>query len=157
MDSRTFGLIAAAAVAMSSPSNARSMHCAPVSEAQVKLQFDRFNAAWATKNPDVVSAMFSPDAVLLPTLSDEERTTPAGIHKYFVYFLKNAPVARIDSSAIRIGCNVAARMGNWSVDLTDPKTGEKSTARARYTFIYRYDAGHWRIEHLHSSLLPDMP
>ena len=156
---RTINLAVAATImtALAGPAQARSMHCAPVNDAQVKQQFDRFNAAWATKNPDIVTALFAPDAVLLPTLSDEERTTPAGIHKYFVYFLKNSPVGRIDSSSIRLGCNMAARMGNWSVDLTDSKTGKKSTARARYTFVYTFAGGKWRIEHLHSSLLPDMP
>ncbi len=137
--------------------DARAMECAPVDNAVVEGQFDRFNAAWATKNPDTVAALFAPDAVLLPTLSDEERTTPAGIHKYFVHFLEKSPVGRVDSSSIRLGCNMAARMGNWSVDLTDAKTGAKSTAKARYTFVYRYADGGWWIEHLHSSLLPDMP
>ena len=104
-----------------------------------------------------VTALFAPDAVLLPTLSDEERTTPAGIRKYFVHFLEKSPVAHIDSSSIRLGCNMASRMGNWSVDLTDAKTGAKTMAKARHTFVYRYADGGWRIEHLHSSLLPDMP
>lgn len=140
-----------------SSATAQPMACAPVTDAMIEAQFDSFNAAWATKNPDTVTALFAPDAVLLPTLSDEERTTPAGIHKYFVHFLEKAPVGRIDTGSIRLGCNMAARMGNWSVDLTDSKTGEKSTAKARYTFVYRYADGGWRIEHLHSSLLPDMP
>jgi uncharacterized protein (TIGR02246 family) len=140
-----------------SGANAQATECAPVTVAAIEAEFDRFNAAWATKNPDTVTALFAPDAVLLPTLSDEERTTPAGIHKYFVHFLEKAPVGRIDSSSIRLGCNMAARMGNWSVDLTDSKTGEKSIAKARYTFVYRYADGGWWIEHLHSSLLPDMP
>lgn len=144
-------------LALAMPTNARPTQCAPISESQIKREFERFNAAWATKNPDTVAALFTPSAVLLPTLSDEERTTPAGIRKYFVYFLKNSPVGRIDSSSIRLGCNMAARMGNWSVDLTDHQTGHKSTAKARYTFVYRYEGGQWRIEHLHSSLLPDMP
>ncbi|MGH6729880.1 MAG: SgcJ/EcaC family oxidoreductase [Sphingomicrobium sp.] len=152
-------IIAAAmpAAAPAAPAVSPAANCAPVTDAVVEAQFDRFNAAWATKDPDTVSALFAPDAVLLPTLSDEERTTPEGIHRYFVYFLKSAPVGRIDTSSIRLGCNMAARMGNWSVDLTDPNTGAKSTAKARYTFVYRYDGKDWRIEHLHSSLLPDMP
>lgn len=141
----------------STEANAQAMACEPVDNAMIEAQFDRFNASWATKNPDTVSALFGPNAVLLATLSDEERVTPAGIHKYFFYFLKNAPVGRIDSSAIRLGCNMAARMGNWSVDLTDTQTGATSTARARYTFVYRFVDGDWKIEHLHSSLLPDMP
>ena len=117
----------------------------------------QFNAAWATGQADKVGALFAPNAVLLPTLSDEERTTPEGIHRYFVHFLEKSPVAHIDTSTIRLGCNMAARMGNWSVDMTDPKTGVKKTARARYTFVYTFADGRWWIEHLHSSLLPDMP
>ncbi len=149
-----------AALAMTlacSGASAQATECAPIDNAAIEGQFDRFNAAWATKNPDTVSALFAPDAVLLPTLSDEERTTPEGIRRYFVHFLEKAPVGHIDTSSIRLGCNMAARMGNWSVDLIDKKTGEKSTAKARYTFVYRYGDGSWRIEHLHSSLLPDMP
>lgn len=148
---------AAFAALGASGAEARMMYCVSLTEATVEKQFDRFNGAWSTKNPDAVAAMFTSTAVLLPTLSDEERTTPESIRRYFVYFLKSAPVGRIDTSSIRLGCNLAARMGNWSVDLTDPETGEKSTAKARYTFIYRYAGGRWRIEHLHSSLLPDMP
>lgn len=148
---------AALGMVTSAGADAQGKACAPVNDKLVEAQFDRFNAAWATKNPDTVSALFAPDAVLLPTLSDEERTTPAGIRNYFVHFLEKAPVGRVDTSSIRLGCNMAARMGNWSVDLTDAKTGAKSTAKARYTFVYRYADGRWWIEHLHSSLLPDMP
>ena len=148
---------AALGIMVATGADAKATECVAVDDAQIEAQFDRFNAAWATKNPDTVAALFAPDAVLLPTLSDEKRTTPEGIHRYFVHFLEKAPVGRIDTSSIRLGCNMAARMGNWSVDLTDPKTGEKSTAKARYTFIYEYDGKDWRIEHLHSSLLPDMP
>ena len=136
---------------------AKPTHCAPIDAEMIEKQFDRFSAAWATKNPDTVAALFAPDAVLLPTLSDEERTTPASIRRYFVHFLKMSPVGRIDTSSVRLGCNMAARMGNWSVDLDDKANGVKSTAQARYTFIYRFADGRWQIEHLHSSLLPDMP
>lgn len=153
-----FAMIAFIGTALlASGAEARPMVCAPVTNSTIEKQFDRFNAAWATRNADSVTALFAPDAVLLPTLSDEERTTPGGIRKYFVHFLEKSPVGHIDSSSIRLGCNMAARMGNWSVGLTDPKTGAKSTAHARYTFVYRYANGRWWIEHLHSSLLPDMP
>ena len=149
-------MLMAAALA-ASPAAAKPVECAPVTPAQIEQQFDIFNTAWATKNPDTVAGLFAPDAVLLPTLSDEERTTPEGVHRYFLHFLKMSPVGRIDTSSVRLGCNMAARMGNWSVDLTDSKTGERTTAKARYTFVYRYSKGHWWIEHLHSGLLPDMP
>jgi uncharacterized protein (TIGR02246 family) len=141
-------------IALAAPAHGRAADCARVDDATVKAQFDKFNAAWATKSPDKVTALFAPGAVLLPTLSDEERTTPAGIRDYFVGFLKKSPVGHIDTSSIRLGCNMAARMGNWSVTLTDPATHKKSVAHARYTFIYTYEHGGWTIAHLHSSLMP---
>lgn len=147
-------MLGLAVLAVASGADGKSVQCAPVDEATIRAQFDRVNAAWATRDPAKVEALFAPDAVLLPTLSAEERTTPAAIHAYFVDFLKKAPVGQIDTSTVRIGCNMAARMGNWSITLTDPKTGEKSVAKARYTFIYIYERGHWMIAHLHSSLRP---
>jgi uncharacterized protein (TIGR02246 family) len=148
-----FAALILAAVA-TPPAQARTVQCAPVDKAMVEAQFVRFNDAWATKDPDKVTALFSPKAVLLPTLSDKERTTPAGIRDYFVGFLKKSPVGQIDTSTIRAGCNKATRAGNWSVTLTDPATGKKSVAHARYTFVYTYKDGQWMIAHLHSSLLP---
>jgi uncharacterized protein (TIGR02246 family) len=136
------------------PAEARTIRCTAISRATIEHQFTRFNQALASRDADRVTALFAPDAVLLPTLSDEERTTPAAIRAYFEHFLEKAPVGHIDTSTIRIGCNDAMRVGNWTFDLTDPKTHAKSAAHARYTFVYRYSGGRWSIEHLHSSLMP---
>lgn len=147
-------LVALVAIACGTTAESKGMQCAPVSETIINSQFDRFNEAWGTKSPDKVTALFAPGAVLLPTLSDQQRTTPAAIHDYFVGFLKKSPVGHIDTSNTRLGCNMAARMGNWSVKLTDPVTHQSSVAHARYTFIYIYERGQWWIAHLHSSLMP---
>ncbi len=128
--------------------------CAAVSEADVKAQFDRFNAAWATLNPDQVTQLFTKDAVLLPTVSDIKRSDHAGIRDYFVTFLQGRPVGRVTESTIDIGCNKATRVGNWTVTLTDAATGQTSDVKARFSFVYRYEQGDWKIDHLHSSLLP---
>ena len=128
--------------------------CQVATEAQVTSLFDAFNAAWATKSPETVAAMFAPDATLLPTVSNVERTTPDGIRAYFVNFLKGSPVGTIDSSTIRIDCNTASRAGNWTVNLTDAATGNVTPVKARYTFIYKYVGGKWMISHLHSSVQP---
>lgn len=142
------------AVVSFSAANARPVNCTPVDNKEIEAQFDRFNAGLATRNPDRMTALFAPGAVLLPTLSDEERTTPAAIRAYFVYFLKKSPVGHIDTSTVRIGCNMAARMGNWSFTLTDPATHKTSVAHARYSFVYTYERGGWMIAHLHSSVMP---
>lgn len=141
-------------MAVAGAAEGRAMQCAPIDDAKVEAQFGRFNAALKTRNPDQVTALFGPGAVLLPTISDKERTTRAGIRDYFVHFLEKSPVGHIDTSTVRTGCNMAARMGNWSFTLTDPATHKTNVAHARYTFIYTYEQGQWVIAHLHSSLLP---
>ena len=129
--------------------------CAPVTIELVEAQFTHFTDAWATGDPNKVADLFAGDAVLLATLSNTFRTTPEEIADYFAHFLVNKPVARIDESAIRLGCDAAARFGTWTIDLTDPRTGEKSVVPARFTFIYRFEDGRWLIDHLHSSKMPE--
>lgn len=128
--------------------------CAPIPAGAADTLFNQWNAAWATKNPDTVTNLFARDAVLLPTVSAVPRTDRAGIRDYFVGFLKNSPVGRIDSSRVIEGCNKLIRMGGWSVALTDPTTQATNTVSGRYTFIYRYEDGAWKVAHLHSSLNP---
>lgn len=129
--------------------------CEPVDTALVEAQFKRFTDSWATGDAKKVTALFADDAVLLATVSNTFRTTPDQITDYFNYFLRNKPVARIDESVIRLGCDAAARFGNWTIDLTDPQTGAKSTVSARFTFIYRFEDDDWMIDHLHSSQMPE--
>jgi uncharacterized protein (TIGR02246 family) len=137
-----------------SPALAKSTQCAAVTPAQVEAQFGKFNEAWATKDPGKVTALFAKDAVLLATVSNKPRTTPAEINDYFVNFLRGDPVGTIDTSAIRIGCNTAYRMGTWTVALTNQNSGVRNDVKARYSFIYKMEDGEWKIEHLHSSMMP---
>lgn len=158
---RHFALLTATAapltLVLASPATAQAgtMRCAPVTSAAVEQQFATFNQAWATGNPDKVTALFAPDAVLLATVSNTPRTTPAGIRDYFVSFLKNAPMGRIDTSTVKLGCNQASRVGTWTVTLTDARTKAKTDVKARYSFIYKYAQGRWWIDHLHSSMMPE--
>src|SRR4028119_227252 len=131
---------------------ASTQRCAAIPAGAADTLFNQWNAAWATKNPDTVTNLFARDAVLLPTVSAIPRTDRAGISDYFVSFLKNSPVGRIDSSRVIEGCNKLIRMGGWSVTLTDPSTQAANTVSGRYTFIYRYEDGAWKVAHLHSSL-----
>lgn len=148
--------VIAAGLMTASPALARApaAKCPVVTKAGVEAQFVKFQAAWATKNPDTVTALFSKNAVLLATLSNTERTNHEAIREYFVEFLKKAPVGTIDSSTIRIDCQTVSRVGNWTVKLTDPANGKVTDVPARYSFVYKYEGGKWMIDHLHSSVRP---
>lgn len=154
---QSLGLVALAGFALAVPAaaQAQARTCPAVTPAAVEAQFARFNDAWATGNPDVVTALFTSQPVLLATVSNTPRTTPAQVRDYFVSFLRNKPVGRINTSTVEIDCNTASRLGTWTVTLTNPETGAKSDVHARYSFIYRFENGDWKIDHLHSSMMPE--
>jgi uncharacterized protein (TIGR02246 family) len=64
--------------------------------AEVAKQFDRWNAALQTGDPKKVAALYAPDGVLLPTVSNQVRTTPEEIENYFTTFLQLKPNGKID-------------------------------------------------------------
>jgi uncharacterized protein (TIGR02246 family) len=144
-----------ATIGLATTAQAKPERCAVVTKPQVESWFTAFNSAWATKQPATVTSLFTKDAVLLATVSNKPRTTPAEIEDYFVKFLKGSPVGTINSSTIKIGCNSIARVGTWTVGLTDASTGAKSDVKARYSFIYKRENGQWKIDHLHSSMMPE--
>lgn len=151
----TAAMAAAVITVPAQAKSSKSMKCAVVSQANVDGLFTEFNTAWATKNPDIVTGLFTKDAVLLATVSNKPRLNHAEIRDYFVSFLKGSPVGTINSSTFKMGCNQAARLGTWTVTLTDAATGAKTDVKARYSFIYRLEDGKWKIDHLHSSMLPE--
>lgn len=154
-------LVCALSVAVAAPAAAGhrgpavTEACQTATPAQLDSKFADFNKAWATKNPDTVTALFDDDAVLLATVANTPRTDHAGIRDYFEKFLKSSPVGEINTSTIKSGCNWAMRAGTWTVRLTDPVTGAKNDVRARYSFLYQFEDGQWKIEHLHSSAMPE--
>lgn len=142
-------LLAVLCIGVNSAEAVDSASCHTLSERQVAGLFDRWNTALATGDPTQVSALYRPDALLLPTLSDQARTNTAGIEDYFKGFLSKHPTGRIDQRVIQSDCNVAIDAGNYSFELDD-----QGWVQARYTFVYVYRDGTWSIEHHHSSLLP---
>lgn len=145
---------AVAIAAAAAPASARTAKtCPAATQAQVEAQFQRFQDAWATGNPDTVAALFAPDATLLATLSNAERTTTPAIRDYFVSFLKAKPVGVVETSTVAIDCTTATRSGNWKVTLNNAK-GERTDVAARYSFTYAWDGKNWKIKHLHSSVRP---
>ena len=134
---------------------AKTESCPDVTSAQIEGLFTEFNSAWATKDPAKVTALFTKAPVLLATVSNKPRTTPAEVNEYFIGFLQSSPVGKIDTSTVEIDCKTASRLGTWTVTLTDAKTSAKTDVKARYSFIYRYEDGQWKIDHLHSSMMPE--
>jgi uncharacterized protein (TIGR02246 family) len=152
---RTVFIASIAALCLPAAASAQStQQCAAVTKDQIAALFDRWNAALQTKNPDEVVKNYAADAVLLPTVSNKPRTTPAEIRDYFVHFVEKSPKGVIGTRTIQIGCNEAYDVGTYTFTVTGAD-GKTSEVPARYSFIYTLKDGKWLIVHHHSSAMPE--
>jgi len=123
----------------------------PITEDEVRGLFSLWNKALATKYPKKVAARYSKEGILLPTVSDVPRTDYALIKDYFVGFLKKKPQGKIESGEITIGHNWCQDAGIY--EFTMGAIGDK--VKGRYSFVYVYEDGEWKISHHHSSVIPE--
>ncbi|KAL7476246.1 hypothetical protein ACHAW6_002125, partial [Cyclotella cf. meneghiniana] len=123
----------------------------PITEAEVKNLFQLWNSALATENPETVANRYAERAVLLPTVSDVPRTDHALIKDYFVSFLKKKPQGTILESNVTIGNNWCQDVGIY--EFTFGATGDQ--VKGRYSFVYVWEDGEWKISHHHSSVMPE--
>ena len=65
-----------------------------VSHEEITELFEQWNQALQTGDPKVVAALYEPDAILLPTLSNQVRHNHPEIEDYFVHFLAKGPKER---------------------------------------------------------------
>lgn len=142
-----------AAAATAQPA-AAAPRCAPVEAAQVAGWFDGWNLALASLDPERVAKRYWDNAVLLATVSNRPRMDHESIRDYFEHFLENHPRGRIDTRSVQVLCNTAVDMGTYSFSLMDAGGAVREVA-ARYTFVYTFHDGEWRIAHHHSSAMPE--
>jgi len=123
----------------------------PINEAEVRNLFQLWNSALATEDPDAVARRYAKQSVLLPTVSDVPRTNYDLIRHYFVGFLKSKPQGTILESNVIIGHNTCQDNGIY--EFTMGATGDK--VKGRYSFVYVWEEGQWKISHHHSSVMPE--
>jgi uncharacterized protein (TIGR02246 family) len=130
---------------------AKTEICQAVTEQEIASLFDRWNQSLQTGDPHKVVANYSDRSILLATVSNKPRLTPAEKEDYFHHFLENRPSGRIDLRYVEIGCNTAVDAGLYT--FTFAKTG--AAVSGRYTYTYRWDGSKWLISSHHSSVMPE--
>jgi uncharacterized protein (TIGR02246 family) len=133
------------------PSYPRTETCKATTEGEIAALFDRWNRSLQTGDPHKVVSNYAERSILLPTVSNKPRRTPAEKEDYFHHFLENRPSGKIDMRIIELGCNTAIDAGLYT--FTYAKTGE--VIKGRYTFTYRWDGSNWLISSHHSSVMPE--
>jgi uncharacterized protein (TIGR02246 family) len=142
---------ASSPVTQTSAQGARTESCKATSEAEITSLFDRWNRSLQTGDPHNVVANYAERSILLPTVSNEPRLTPAEKEDYFHHFLENRPSGTIDLRFVELGCNTAVDAGLYT--FTFAKTG--TVVSGRYTYTYRWNGSDWLITSHHSSAMPE--
>ena len=134
-----------------SPLAATSSTCTPQQEADILALFAQWNRSLATCDAAKVDANYARDAVLIPTLSNQIRHTPAERIAYFKEeFLPKKPSGKIDKHYLKCIGDVAINSGLYTFTF-----GDGTKAAARYTFVYQKQRdGKWLIIEHHSSKMP---
>jgi len=122
-----------------------------ITEDEVRGLFSLWNNALATLDPKQVAKRYAKNGVLLPTVSDTPRTDFSSIEDYFVNFLKLKPQGEILESHVTIGKNTCSDVGIYEFSMG--ATGKK--VKGRYSFVYVWEDGQWKINHHHSSIMPE--
>jgi len=117
-----------------------------------KRNFEAWNNALQTKNPAEVAKLYRDDCVFLPTFPEEgqEVVGKNGVENYFKHFLTKNPFGVImEEKVSKLGDDSYSYAGLYNF-LVGPEDN-RSTARAKFTYIYKKDeAGNWGIL-LHNS------
>jgi uncharacterized protein (TIGR02246 family) len=125
-------------------------------EREIAQLFDGWNAALASNNPRLVAERYAPNAVLLPTVSNQVRSNRAQIEDYFAHFLQKKPQGVINYRQVRLlDANNAVDAGVYTFTLTE-KDGARHQVQARYSFVYEKINGQWLIVNHHSSVMPEI-
>jgi uncharacterized protein (TIGR02246 family) len=148
---KTLSSIAAVGlIAVASQAEARTEQCQQTNESEIAALFDGWNAALATGQPARVVERYAENSILLPTVSNTPRLTPAARLDYFEMFLKGKPQGVIDSRHIQIACNTAIDAGIYTFQFADGKK-----VQARFTYTYGWNGECWLITSHHSSAMPE--
>lgn len=138
-------------VAQTSAQGVRTESCKATSEAEIASLFDRWNQSLQSGDPHKVVANYAERSILLPTVSNKPRLSPAEKEDYFHHFLENRPSGKIDLRTVELGCNTAVDAGLYT--FTFARTG--AVVSGRYSFTYRWNGSEWLITSHHSSAMPE--
>lgn len=104
------------------------------------------------RDVDEVMSLYAPDAILVPTLSDEVRGRDSDRRAYFETFLANEG---IECGILVQKKRVSAKLGTVVIgglyDFNIPVNGAEAIVPARFLFTFEEIEGCWRITGHHSS------
>lgn len=130
----------------------------PQTEAQVRAATAEWIATFNTRDPERITALYAPDAVLWGTVSKTIRTTREEILEYFIDSATRRPKLQmflVGEQEVRLYGDIAANSGYYSSrNVVD---GQEVVIPMRFTFVYRREGDRWMIVNHHSSRFAATP
>jgi uncharacterized protein (TIGR02246 family) len=135
------------------PACATSAGSGTVGKDQVAAATAAWRAAYDSRDPARIVAMYDSEAVLWGTTAKTVAPNPTAIAEYF----KDAgqrPNARVvfGEQHIRLYGDVAVNTGYYT--FSDVRDGQAVSRPARFTMVFRNRDGKWLLVGHHSSLVP---
>ena len=120
----------------------------PAEEANAVI--DRFSAAYTSNDPEAVVKLYTPDAILLGTVSPVISMGTEAIRKYFSMIKGSGNRNTIqEKHTLVLGDNAVVVTGYY--EFTRMKEGKPVPGPSRFTMLIVKSGGEWRIAHHHSS------
>lgn len=116
-------------------------------------QFEKWNNALQTGNPDEIVKLYAEDGILWGTLSPVIRPGRELIREYFVSFAAKEGIhGKVTDQHIRIYGDIAINSGSYTFFWK--QNGKDTSLDARFTYVYRKKGDDWMIIEHHSSMVP---
>jgi uncharacterized protein (TIGR02246 family) len=119
-----------------------------------KINFEQWNNALLSGEPQVVAGLYASDATFLPTVSPDFKKGPGEVAEYFTHFLEKNPSGKIMDEVVQIlytDSYLHSGLYNFEIGSTD----NRQTIEARFSFVWKKnETGQWEIIHHHSSTRP---
>jgi len=120
--------------------------------------FKTWNDTLKGGTPAEVAALYAESSVLLATVSNQPRLTPAEKIDYFEHFQEQKPSGRISSVGRKVflDCSTLIDAGVYTFNYGKPKPGSPVLTHARFSYTYHFANGKWLITSHHSSAMPEV-
>jgi uncharacterized protein (TIGR02246 family) len=120
-----------------------------------RANFRSWNHALQTKDPAAVARLYSPrDLSFLPTVSPMHISKMEETNQYFTAFVKKDPFGTITDESVQVyeNGNAYLHSGMYTFDLGQGIA--RAPVEARFSYMWRWEDGAWKISHHHSSVRP---
>jgi uncharacterized protein (TIGR02246 family) len=128
--------------------------CTKAGEDMIARQFDRWNLALASGNPDTVARLYAADAVLQLAPSQAPIVGRAAIRAHFAGFLGRHAQGTLTMRSIAVSCNAGSDTGTFAYRLTGKRKGTRMVVTGRYSTFYEFRDGDWVIVRHHDQPFP---